>query len=163
MPSAAANHRALARKVATLPERVVRAGAAAMSDAIIEELVAATHGDRILSGTTKGRRPRRTKLATTTTVSGGRAIATATVAASPRRGRAQWSWLESGTGIRVVGELTRKTTGPGGKHMSIGGIWRTGPWSAGSMPAKHVFSEGVTRGIPDAERAMEAEFRKVVR
>ena len=94
------------------------------------------------------------------TVQQSRNFAEAQVKPGPAKGRSHWSWLENGTGERVVGELTRKQSGPGGKHMNIAGAWRTGPWSAGRMSAKHTFSKGSTAGVPDAERAMAAEFEK---
>lgn len=156
--SAAADYRALAKRYQHLPELVVRAGAAEIQRSVLVRLDRDTGGDRVLSGTVG--RGRRTKLGVTVKVAPGRQFASATVTPSPPKGRAQWSWLENGTGERVVGELTRKTSGPGGKHMQVGGAWRTGPWSAGRMPAKHTFTEGSARGIPDAERAMADVFEK---
>jgi hypothetical protein len=156
--SAAADYRALAKRYRHLPELVVRAGAAEIQRSVLVRLDRDTGGDRVLSGTV--RRGRRTKLGVSVTVSPGRNFASATVKPSPPKAGSFWSWLENGTGERVVGELTRKTSGPGGKHMKMGSAWRTGPWSAGRMPAKHTFTEGSARGIPDAERAMAAVFEK---
>jgi hypothetical protein len=160
MAGAAANYRALARRVATLPERVVRAGAEAMNRQIIAELKADTGGDQALSGMGKGRRGRKTKLATTTTVTGGVRIATAIIKASPRRARGQWAIIEEGTGERISG----RKRGGGGLHMHIPGEgWFTGPWSAGRSPAKHTFTDGVRRGVAPAERAMAEAFERELR
>jgi hypothetical protein len=158
--SAGTSYRALARKVATLPEQIVRAGAVEMQKAIIASVRIDT-GDQTLSGFSKRRR---TKLSATVKVSVGRSFATATVAASPRRGGGQWTLLEYGTDERVVGELKRKdkSVGPGGKHMNSGQGWRTGPWSAGRSPEKRTFSQGVQKGTPAAERAMAREWEQSV-
>jgi hypothetical protein len=149
----ASDYRALAKRYRSLPEEMVRAGAAEMSQAILTNLKADTGGDQRLSGFTRrpGAHP---KMAVTTKISPGTRISTATIEASPRRFRGMWSILESGTAERIVGQLTRKTTGPGGKHMKVGSDWHTGPWSAGSSPAKRTFSEGVLLGGRDADRAM---------
>lgn len=147
----ASDYRALAKSYRSLPEQMVRAGAAEMSDAILTNLKQDT-GDQRMSGA--GRRRRSQKMAVTTKISPGTRIATAAVAASPRSLRGMWSILESGTAERIVGELKRKTVGPGGKHMNSGAGWHTGPWSAGRSPAKRTFSEGVRLGTRDAERAM---------
>ena len=160
MASIAADYRALAKRVATLPERVVRAGAEEMNRAIIAELRADTGGDQALSGMSKGRRGRRTKLATTTTVTSGISIASAIIKASPRRARGIWAIIDEGTDERIVG----RRRGGGGKHMHIPGEgWRTGPWSAGRSPAKHTWSDGVRRGTGPAERAMAAVFDREMR
>jgi hypothetical protein len=156
-----AEYRALARRMRSLPEQMVRAGAVEMQRGITAELKSDTGGDQALSGFGKSRRGRRAKMATTVTVTGGTALATATVKASGARG--MWTIIEEGTGERVVGRLTRKTSGPGGKHMTIGGQWRTGPWSAGRSPAKHTFTDGVERGTAPAERAMTEAWEQVVR
>jgi hypothetical protein len=160
MASAAANYRALARRVATLPERVVRAGAEAMNREIIAELKADTGGDQALSGFGRSRRGRKTKLATTTTISGGRALASAVIKASPKRARGMWTIIEEGTGERISG----RKRGGGGLHMEIPGEgWRTGPWSAGRSPAKHTFTDGVRRGTRPAEQAMAEVFDRETR
>lgn len=150
---AASDYRALAKSYRSLPEQMVRAGAAEMAKAILTNLRADTGGDQRMSGFTRrpGAHP---KMAVTTKVSPGTRLATATIEASPRKLRGMWSILESGTAERIVGQLTRKTIGPGGKHMKIGSAWHTGPWSAGHSPAKRTFSEGVRVGTRDAERAM---------
>jgi hypothetical protein len=145
----ASDYRALARRVRSLPEEMVRAGAADMQQAILANLKGDTGGDQALSGTSRGRR-RRTKLATTVTVTGGTALATATVKASPPKALGQWGWLEQGTSGREMGKL----------HMLVGGAWRTGPWTSSGSPAKSTFTNGVAKGTPIAERAMTALWER---
>jgi len=155
----------LARKVATLPEQIVRAGADEMRNSIVDQIKLGVSPDQTMSGFS---RRRRTKLSATVKVTGGRAFATATVSASPRKAAAQWTIIESGTAERVVGQLRRKqpveggTNPPGGKHMNSGRGWRTGPWQAGRSQAKHVFEDGVRRGTADTERAMAELWERTV-
>jgi hypothetical protein len=147
----ASDYRALAKRYRSLPEEIVRAGAAEMSKAILTNLRQDVGADQLMSGFAKRRR---TKMNVAVKVSPGRSFATATVVAGPSRARSGWAILETGTGERFVGDLKFKTSGPGGKHMKLGTRWLTGPWSAGSSPAKHTFTEGVSEGIPATERAM---------
>jgi len=149
--SAATEHRALAQRYRHLPEVVVRAGAAEIQRSLLVRLDRDTGGDRVLSGASKRRR---TRLGVTLQVISSSASADAEVKPS-RRGASQWSWLEYGTGVRVVGE--------DGEHVKIGDKWFTGPWSAGRSPAKHTFTEGCAAGIHDAEKAMAAAFDKAAR
>lgn len=153
----AAPLRQIAARLRTLPEEAVRVGADAANVKIIERVRQDTGGDQQLSGTgTKGRK----KLATTTRVSGGVSIGTANIAASPARGKAQWSWLERGTQPHTVG---RRRDGKGGLHMTPGAGWKTGPFRVAGSPAKRTWSEGARAGVEAARTAMLGVVRTVLR
>lgn len=132
----------------------MRAGAAVMNEHIIKRLQADTGGDQKLSGAKKG-----SKLGTTTRISPGTRIASALIAASPRKGAAQWSWLQKGTQAHDVG---RRRDGKGGLHMRVnGGDFKTGAFRVSGSPAKRTFTEGADEGRKPTAEAMRDEIRKV--
>ena len=156
--TAAGDYRKLAQRYRTLPEQVVRAGAAEMRKAVLEELKRDIGPDLLMSGFTRRQGVRHQKMGVTVTVHAGVSLSEAEVRPGPRRFGGMWTILEYGTKPHEVGELTRKTSGSGGKHMNIGGGedgWHTGPWmiKRGS-PAKSTFANGVYHGTAPAERAM---------
>lgn len=149
--TASARLRQTSARFRSLPEQLVRVGADALNESIMQQLRADTGGDQRLSGF--GRRGK--KMATTTRISGGGRIASAVIRA---RGP-QWAIVEKGADPHLVG---RRRDGKGGLHMNAGGGWRTGPWRVSGSPAKRTLSKGRDRGRAPALAAMEALKRQAV-
>jgi hypothetical protein len=141
-------------RVRSLPERTVRVGADAFNESITARVRTDTGGDMKLSGF-GGRSGKGTRIATTTRISGGGRIATATI----RLRGAQAAILEKGARPHTVG---RRRDGKGGLHMNVGG-WKTGPWRVSGSPAKQTFTKGIDDGRAAARSAMDAELSGAIR
>lgn len=147
--SASARLREVSTRVRSLPERTVRVGADAFNESITARVRQDTGGDMRLSGFAgRGKR-----IATTTRISGGGRIASATI----RLRGPQAAILEKGAKPHTVG---RRRDGKGGLHMTPGASgFKTGPFRVSGSPAKRTFSNGIDDGRAAAREAMQAELR----
>ena len=94
MTTAATDYRALAKRYRTLPEEMVRAGAAELRKTTLTTLKRDVGSDRILSGTARrGRRPKPLNVKVKVEELGRSAVATF----QPAGQRGLWSIIESGT------------------------------------------------------------------
>lgn len=143
--------RDVAARTRSLPQTVVKSAAKEVADTLRIEAVRDT-GDGRLSNLGGA------KLTATTKLEGSSAVAVARVVPAPKS-RGAWAIVERGTKRHAIPARRRRDN----DALDVGGVgWRSGPVIVRGARAKHTWTNGVRAGTPNARRAADDEFHKVM-